>query len=117
MALADNLSAVAYRQTLNRRSVLIEAFANDLQDDLLLLPTTANLPPKLTDLEDDDVFNRENILALRNTSLANVADACSIALPFESGGLTLSAMLVARGGCDQHLLSCAKTVERALARL
>lgn len=114
MALADKLSAVEYRQSLNRRAALIKAFDEDMGDDILLLPTTPNMPPKIEDLADDETFNKQNLLALRNTSLGNIADACSIAMPYENDGLVLSAMLIARGGSDEHLLACAKSVEMAL---
>ncbi|MEP2706297.1 MAG: amidase family protein [Roseibium sp.] len=114
MALADKLSAVEYRQSLNRRAALIKAFDEDMGDDILLLPTTPNMPPKIEDLADDETFNKQNLLALRNTSLGNIADACSIALPYENDGLVLSAMLTARGGSDEYLLACAKSVEMAL---
>ncbi|WP_305984021.1 amidase family protein [Roseibium sp. MMSF_3544] len=111
MGLADKLSAVDYRQTLNRRASFIAAFRDELGEDLLLLPTTPKLPPRIEDLADDEAFNRFNLLALRNPSLANVADACSIALPYRHDNNTLSAMLIAAGGRDSALLSCAKAVE------
>ncbi len=117
MARADELSAVAYRQTLNRRAAFIAAFRQELGDDMLLLPTTPILPPKIEDLADDDTFNRLNLLALRNPSLGNVADACGIALPFAHEGITLSAMLIATGGRDQTLLACAKAVEEVIGGL
>ncbi|EFO34239.1 glutamyl-tRNA(Gln) amidotransferase subunit A [Roseibium sp. TrichSKD4] len=117
MGKAEEISAIEYRQTLNRRQKLIADFATEVGDDLLILPTTPILPPKLSDLEDDANFNRLNLLALRNPSLANVTDACSIALPYKNGALTLSAMLVAPGGQDHKLLAVAKSVEAELARL
>ncbi len=115
MGRAEEISAVEYRQTLNRREVLIKAFAEEVGNDILLLPTTPILPPKIVDLADDDAFNSLNLLALRNPSLANVCDACGIALPYKNGGKTLSAMLIAPGGQDENLLAVAKSVEAALA--
>jgi Asp-tRNA(Asn)/Glu-tRNA(Gln) amidotransferase A subunit family amidase len=117
MARAEEISAVEYRQTLNRRVDFIAAFNEELGPASLLLPTTPKLPPKIKDLADDDTFNRMNLLALRNPSLGNVADACSIALPYQHEGNTLSAMLIARGGRDKALLACAKVVEEAFAKV
>jgi Asp-tRNA(Asn)/Glu-tRNA(Gln) amidotransferase A subunit family amidase len=116
MGRAEEISAVEYRQTLNRRMNFITAFNEEVGPALLLLPTTPKLPPKIEDLEDDDTFNRMNLLALRNPSLGNVADACSIALPYQHAGNTLSAMLTARGGRDKALLACAKFVEEAIRK-
>lgn len=114
MARSEEISAVDYRQTLNRRNDFIAAFGNELDDDILLLPTTPTLPPKIEELADDADFNHLNLLALRNPSLANVADACSIALPYQHDGRTLSVMLIAPGGQDNNLLPCAKAVEAVL---
>ena len=79
MGRAEEISAVEYRQTLNRRARFIKAFQEELGGRMLLLPTTPILPPDIDSLADDATFNRLNLLALRNPSLANVADACSIA--------------------------------------
>ncbi|MBN9671371.1 amidase family protein [Roseibium aggregatum] len=115
MARAGEISAVEYRQTLNRRQTFITAFREELGNDMLLLPTSPILPPEIESLSDDDTFNRLNLLALRNPSLANVADGCAIALPYEHTGKTLSAMLIAGGGRDENLLACAKVVEEVLS--
>ncbi|TYC48588.1 amidase [Rhodobacterales bacterium] len=117
MGRAGEISAIEYRQTLNRRAAFIKAFREELGDDMLLLPTTPILPPSVESLEDDGTFNTQNLLALRNPSLANGANACSIALPYAHEGTTLSAMLVAAGGHDQTLLACAKAVEAVLGKL
>ena len=114
MGRAEELSAVEYRPTLNRRQTLIKDFAEEVGSDILLLPTTPILPPKIADLTDDGDFNQLNLLALRNPSLANVCDGCGIALPFQNTGQTLSAMLIAPGGEDENLLACAKAVESVL---
>lgn len=115
MAKADEISAVTYRQSLNRHYEFVRAFAAELGEDLLLLPTVPILPPALSDLQDDEAFGRFNLLALRNPSLANSADGCSVALPFQSQGKVLSAMLIGAGGMDDILLAAAKAVEEALS--
>ncbi len=116
MKRADEITAVEYRQTLNRRGDFVKAFAAELGDDLLLLPTTPILPPSRELLEkDDEAFNRLNLLALRNPSLANGADGCAIALPYENDDRVLSAMLVGAKGKDELLIACAKEVETVLA--
>lgn len=117
MGRAEEISAVEYRQTLNRRQHFIAAFRDEIGKDMLLLPTTPRLPPRIEELADDDAFNRLNLLALRNPSLANVADACAIAMPYRHADSTLSAMLVAAGGRDAELLACAKCVEAGLQTL
>lgn len=117
MARAEEISAVEYRQTLNSRARFAADFAAELGGDLLFLPTTPKLAPALGDVASDGDFNRHNLLALRNPSIGNVADGCGIALPYHYDGVQLSAMLLGGNGQDQHLLSCAKAVERQLPKL
>ncbi|MEP2707654.1 MAG: amidase family protein [Roseibium sp.] len=111
MMRANEITAVEYRQTLNQRQNFISAFRDELGDDMLMLPTTPMLPPMIDELADDETFNRLNLLALRNPSLANVADGCSIALPFRFQDKPLSAMLIGPGNRDTALLATAKSIE------
>jgi len=80
MARADELSAVQYRQMLNLRTQFAEAMSEGLAGRVLLLPTVAILPPTLASLDDDATFTQMNLMALRNTSLANIGDGCSLAI-------------------------------------
>ena len=53
----------------------------------MILPTTANTPPRIADLvADDKAFTGANLLALRNCSLINVIDGCAISLPAHREG-------------------------------
>jgi aspartyl-tRNA(Asn)/glutamyl-tRNA(Gln) amidotransferase subunit A len=115
MTRADELSAVQYRQTLNLRTQFVEAMNKGLAGRVLLLPTVAILPPTALSLQDDAVFTQQNLMALRNTSLANIGDACSIAIPFKYQGVTLSAMLVSIGGTDADLLVAGRELEKLIA--
>ncbi|MGL5011689.1 MAG: amidase, partial [Paracoccaceae bacterium] len=50
--------------------------------DAVILPTAAILPPNATRLMTDDAYYvTENLLALRNTRIANMLGACAITLP------------------------------------
>ena len=49
--------------------------------DALVLPTTANTPPRIADLADDKAFTKANLLSLRNCTLINMIDGCAISLP------------------------------------
>jgi aspartyl-tRNA(Asn)/glutamyl-tRNA(Gln) amidotransferase subunit A len=117
MARADELSAVQYRQMLNLRTQFADAMSEGLAGRVLLLPTVAILPPTLASLDDDATFTQMNLMALRNTSLANIGDGCSLAIPYQYKGVTLSAMLVAVGGADVSLLAAVRELERQIAQL
>jgi len=114
MKRADEVSDAEFDQTVQRRKELISAFNEELGDAMILLPTVAILPPSFKDVEEDVNYDRLNLLALRNTSLANVMDGCSISIPFQNDGNTLGAMLVAVGGKDKDLLSVSLALESDL---
>jgi aspartyl-tRNA(Asn)/glutamyl-tRNA(Gln) amidotransferase subunit A len=115
MARADELSAVQYRQMLNQRTQFADAMRDGLAGRVLLLPTVAILPPTLACLDDDATFTELNLMALRNTSLANIGDGCSLVVPYQYQGVTLSAMLIGVGGADVSLLAVGRELERQIA--
>ncbi len=114
MARADEVDAVAYRKTVDQREALIPAFEAELGERVLLLPTTPILPPKFSELEQDEAFGRSNLLALRNPSLANVLDCCSVSLPWGGSKTPIGVMLTATAHRDRALLDLAKSVEKTL---
>lgn len=111
---AEGVDAVTYRKTLNARDAFIDDYHQEVGNRVLLLPTTPILAPDLTAFEDDAEYYRLNLLTLRNPSLANVMNGCSISLPFKSGEETIGVMLTAPGGYDQSLLKIAKVCAGAL---
>ena len=114
MARANEVSAIDYCTSLRIRESLNRAANNEIGSSILLLPTVAILPPAFEALDDDDEYNRLNLLALRNTSMANVIDGCSISLPYCVNGNTLGAMLTTVGGYDLHLLGVAQNIEKTI---
>ena len=86
--------------------------------DALLAPTVAISPPRLDELNDLDNYRRCNLLALRNTSIANLLTLCSLTLPVgrDALGLPVGLQLLAPSGQDVGLVSLALGVEEALTR-
>lgn len=115
MARADALSAIEYRQTLNQRDQLIRHYQHEMQGKVLLMPTVPMLPPRLSDLADDDTYTRVNLQALRNPSIANVMNGCSISLPLTHQEHTIGIMLSAGPLSDQALLDLARRCESLFA--
>jgi aspartyl-tRNA(Asn)/glutamyl-tRNA(Gln) amidotransferase subunit A len=113
MARADGLTAIEFARTLSARAALITEAARLFGDIALVLPTVAILPPKLADLADDATYDRINLLALRNTSFANVIDGCSVSLPL-SGCPGAGLMLTAANGSDAMLVAMAEALDGAL---
>lgn len=111
MARADELSAVEYRQTVNLRDQLIRQYQHEMQGKVLLMPTVPILPPPLPVFDDDAVYTRLNLQVLRNPSIANVMNGCSISLPISHAGHTIGIMLSANALSDQALLDLALRCE------
>nr|WP_321444232.1 amidase family protein [uncultured Cohaesibacter sp.] len=110
MGRADEVDAVSYRKTLNERERLIACFAEELGNRILLMPTVPILPPSFAELEKDEDYSRLNLQVLRNPSIANVMDCCSISLPISQKGMPVGLMLTALSGSDLSLLALAETI-------
>lgn len=83
--------------------------------DVVAMPTTPILPPRVTVLVDDAAFFRANGLALRNPSLANFLDRCSISIPaHRMGEAPVGFMLMAPAGADHRLFAIAAAIEALL---
>ena len=81
---------------------------------LLVMPTTAIWPPEAQRLFDDAEFYTErNLMALRNTRLANLLGLCSLTLP--TGTPMCGLMLFAPPGAEARLLRIGSALEAALA--
>jgi len=112
----EGMSAADYIDLLNARRSLIARIAVRLAPyDALVLPTTANTPPKIADLADDKAFTAANIRSLRNCTLINMIDGCAISLPaHREGEVPVGLMLAAAGGSDRRIFDLAAGMEGAI---
>lgn len=114
MGRADEVSAAAYRKSLNLRQTLVYQYRQEMSSKILLLPTVPILPPTFLAMEDDEEYSRVNLQVLRNPSIANVMDCCSISLPYTHAGATIGVMLTAASNHDLGLLDLASSLETLL---
>ncbi len=112
----ETMSAADYIDLLEMRKSLIARVATRLAPyDALVMPTTANTPPRIADLADDKAFTRANLLALRNCSLINTIDGCAISLPcHREGEVPVGLMLASSGGADRRIFELAAGMEAAI---
>ena len=112
----EGQAAADYIEMLEARRSLIARAAVRLEPyDALVLPTTANTPPRIADLADDAAFTQANMLALRNCSLINLIDGCAISLPaHREGEAPVGLMLASSGGSDRRIFELAAGMEAAL---
>jgi aspartyl-tRNA(Asn)/glutamyl-tRNA(Gln) amidotransferase subunit A len=108
---ADYIDLVAARAEFVARVAAITA-----PYDALVLPTTPLVAPRIADLADDDAYRRVNMLMLRNPSIVNFLDRCSISIPcHRAGDSPVGLMLVGEHDADRRLLSVAAAVEKVVS--
>jgi aspartyl-tRNA(Asn)/glutamyl-tRNA(Gln) amidotransferase subunit A len=109
----ESISAADYIDILGaRRSFIARAEKRIAPYDALVLPTTANTPPKIADLADDQAFAVQNLRSLRNCTLINMLDGCAISLPaHREGEMPVGLMLAAAGGSDRRIFELAAGME------
>src|SRR3954465_2024500 len=112
----QSLSAADYVDLLRARKSLIERPPLRLAAyDALILPTTANTPPRIGDLADDKAFAKANVLSLRNCTLINMIDGCAISLPcHREGEVPVGLILAAPGGADRRIFELAAGMEAVI---
>ncbi len=111
-----SISAADYIDLLEaRRSLIARATARLAPYDALVMPTTANTPPRIADLADDKAFTKANLLSLRNCTLINMIDGCAISLPcHRDGEVPVGLMLASSGGADRRVFELAAGMEAAI---
>jgi len=109
----ESQSAADYIDLINaRRSLVARAAARLAPYDALVLPTTANTPPRIADMKDDQAFTKANLLSLRNCTLINMIDGCGISLPaHRDGEVPVGLMLAASAGSDRRIFELAAAIE------
>jgi aspartyl-tRNA(Asn)/glutamyl-tRNA(Gln) amidotransferase subunit A len=112
----EGLSAADYVDLLNaRKSLIARSAARMAPYDALILPTTANTPPRIADLADDKAFAKANLSSLRNCTLINMIDGCAISLPcHREGEVPVGLMLAAASGADRRIFELAAGMEAAI---
>ena len=111
---ADAISAPEYlrrREELHLRGQAArEVFA---QCDLLACPTAAIAPPRLADITEPADYAHANMMALRNTVIANLFGWCALSLPAgpDAQGLPVGLQLMAPPFDETALLAAGRAVE------
>lgn len=84
--------------------------------DAVAMPTAPIAPPSIASLAEDADYARVNALVLRNPSLANFLDRCSISLPcHQAGDAPAGFMLMGDTGQDARLFAIANAIAPVIA--
>jgi aspartyl-tRNA(Asn)/glutamyl-tRNA(Gln) amidotransferase subunit A len=108
---ADYIDLVSARNDFSRRVRAVTA-----PYDALLMPTVPIVAPRLRDLQSEEDYGRINLSLLRNPTLANFLDGCSISIPcHQHGDAPVGLMLIGQHGDDARLLAIAGAIESVVA--
>jgi aspartyl-tRNA(Asn)/glutamyl-tRNA(Gln) amidotransferase subunit A len=113
----ERMSAADYVELVNARARIIAAVApRTAPFDAVIGPTCPLVPPRIADVEEEGEYNRINMALLRNTSVGNFLDRCSISIPCQAEGEPpVGLMLTGEHMGDARLFQVAAAVEAALA--
>ena len=117
MAEAKDLPAHEYIRRIRTMERLADSADARLSEvDVLVSPTVAITPPALDDIAEIDAYRPANLLALRNTAVANYLSLCALTLPvaLDRAGMPVGLQLMARYGEEEKLLATGLAVEQAL---
>ncbi|WP_370302700.1 amidase [Pseudooceanicola sp.] len=106
-----------YQALLKARAEMIaqaDALTGDY--DALIMPTVAMEAPRFAEMAEDAAYGSANLLALRNTTVANLLDRCAISLPMRSTGLPAGLMLMCETMDDHRMFAMARSFETLLRR-
>jgi aspartyl-tRNA(Asn)/glutamyl-tRNA(Gln) amidotransferase subunit A len=112
----QSISAADFLDIQQQRTTLINHVSHKLADfDAFLHPTVAIVPPKLSELSNDDDFFRINGLVLRNTSVFNFINGCALSLPcHQTSSLPVGLSVSGLHGQDTHILNVSLAIESIL---
>jgi aspartyl-tRNA(Asn)/glutamyl-tRNA(Gln) amidotransferase subunit A len=113
----ERMGAADYIELVAARVRLIAAVARRTAGfDAVICPTSPVIPPAIAEVEGQAAYNRINMLLLRNTSVANFLDRCSVSLPIHRRGeAPVGLMLTGECMADRALLAVAAGIEADLA--
>ena len=113
---AKEVTAVEYNLLKKIRDNLIEEFNKFLKNNFLLMPTVTIKPPLLENCKNNEFYDVANLVSLRNTTLANYMNGCSISIPYFENKKPVGIMLNATSNGDDHLLNISSEIEKVLQK-
>ena len=113
---AKEVTAVEYNLLKKIRENLIVEFNQFLKNNFLLMPTVTIKPPSLEKCKDSEYYDEANLVSLRNTTLANYMNGCSISIPYFENKKPIGIMLNATTNEDDYLLSISSEIEKVLQK-
>ena len=80
------------------------------------MPTVTIKPPLLEKCKNNEFYDEANLTSLRNTTLANYMNGCSISIPYFENKKPIGIMLNATTNEDDSLLRISSEIEKLLQK-
>ena len=112
---ANDVMAIEYKLLLKIREDLIKEFNSFLKNNFLLMPTVTIKPPLLKKCDDQEFYDKVNLITLKNTSLANYMNGCSLSLPYFINNEPIGIMINGSTNNDNNLLEIGSEFESILS--
>lgn len=108
----ENVTKEKYLATWEKLKKIRDQFWSEMAEfDGILMPTTPMKPPLVAPLlADESLFNKTNLLALRNTRIVNLMGGCALTLPTQEFGIGLQC--AAKPKDDARLLKIGHALEK-----
>ena len=113
---ANEVMAVEYNLLQKIREDLINEFNKFLKNNFLLMPTVTIKPPLQEKCKNNEFYDEANLISLRNTTLANYMNGCSISIPYFENKKPIGMMLNATTNEDDYLLKISSEIEKVLQK-
>ncbi|MEC7488038.1 MAG: amidase [Pseudomonadota bacterium] len=113
----ENLSAADLIDCHRKRAeIQFQATEIAMPFDAMLMPTCPLVAPAIKPLdEDENAYGAANILMLRNTTIGNFLDTCSLSIPCHASGTgPVGLMIMAATRHDEWLARIGLSIERVL---
>lgn len=111
------MTASDYQSRLRRMAVLSRA-AHDAMADVhaVVGPTMPITPPKIADVQDPKAYMKANLMAARNTTVANLLEMSAVTIPvaLDAAGMPVGLQVMCAGGADARAVAIARAFEKEL---
>lgn len=79
-------------------------------------PTVPITPPKIADVQEPKAYMKANLMAARNTTVANLLAMSAVTIPvaLDAAGLPVGLQVMCAGGADARAVAIARSFERVL---
>ena len=79
-------------------------------------PTVPITPPKIADVEDPKAYMNANLMAARNTTVANLLAMCAVTIPvgLDSEDMPVGLQVMCGGRSDARAVAIARSFEKVL---